>query len=84
MKKELIDLLDEVSNPDVIIISSALKTTAAKLLKSINSDALNESPDVNEHEQAKEVCECKVCGKPLDNKEDYYHHYDEYHNKQTD
>jgi len=34
--KGLIDLLDEVSNPDVIVISSAMKDIASKLLKSIN------------------------------------------------
>ena len=26
------------------------------------------------------TCECKVCGKPFDNKEDYYQHYDTEHN----
>ena len=26
------------------------------------------------------TCECKVCGKPFDNNEDYYRHYDEEHN----
>ena len=30
------------------------------------------------------VCECKVCGERFDNNEDYYNHYDEEHNKQTD
>lgn len=30
------------------------------------------------------VCECKVCGKPFDDKLSLYEHYDEEHNKQTD
>lgn len=30
------------------------------------------------------VYECKVCGKPFDNKLSLYEHYDEEHNKQTD
>lgn len=30
------------------------------------------------------VCECKVCGERFDSNEDYYYHYDEKHNKQTD
>jgi hypothetical protein len=26
------------------------------------------------------TCECKVCGEPFDNKEDYYQHYNTEHN----
>lgn len=29
------------------------------------------------------TCECKICGEPLDNKEDYYQHYNTEHNQQV-
>ena len=55
-KQELIDLLDEISNPDVIIISSTLKSMASELLKSINSPEPVERRAIGENKQAEEYC----------------------------
>ena len=60
MKKELIDFLSELSDLSTMPRNPLYISERSKLLlKSINSDALNETPDVNEHEHQKENWDCQ-------------------------
>ena len=56
VNKELIDFLTEIRDTDYKAMPMYFREKADKLVKSINSEAQNETPSVNDNEAQKKDC----------------------------